>query len=158
MSARYSPGAQAPRFRPVFAQWKARDLQELLGYDKWQNFSTAIERAQASCASSNEDVSHHFAETSKLVNIGSGARRETEDWFLSRYACYLIAVNGDPDKPEIGYAQSYFLVQARKQEKQDQLTEIERRALLRERVRDSNKKLGVTMWISGRPENKRAAT
>jgi len=123
--------------------WKARDLQELLGYDQWRNFSLAITRAIESCESAGGVASDHFVETSKMVDIGSGAKRETDDWFLSRYACYLIAVNGDATKPEIGYAQAYFLVQARRQEQQDQLTDVERRALHRERVRDSNKKLGT---------------
>lgn len=122
--------------------WLARELQELLGYDTWRNFRLAITRAMESCESAGGVATDHFVETSKMVDIGSGAKRETDDWFLSRYACYLIAVNGDTAKPEIGFAQKYFLVQARKQEQQEQLTEVERRALLRDRVRDSNKKLG----------------
>src|SRR5262245_58692966 len=81
--------------------WMARDLQELLGYDKWSNFVGAIERAMASCASAGVDVIHQFADTGKMVNIGSGAKRKTDDWFLARYACYLIAMNGDTSKPEI---------------------------------------------------------
>ena len=121
--------------------WMARDLQELLGYDEWRNFSGAIGKAMEACESSGVTVSQHFVGTNKMVNIGSGGRRETEDWFLSRYASYLIAINSNPSKPEVGAAQTYFTVQTRLQELQDKLTDAERRALLRERVRDANKKL-----------------
>src|SRR5262245_48749375 len=109
--------------------WMARDLQPLLGYDRWENFSAAIERAREACRSAGVSVIHQVAEGTKMVNIGSGGRREMDDWFLSRYACYLIALNSDPSKPEVGVAQTYFLVRTRQQEIEDTLTDVQRRKL-----------------------------
>ena len=123
--------------------WMARDIQPLLGYGSWDKFLPVIDRAMAACSSAGVDVVHQFSQTGKMVNIGSGARVERSDYFLSRYGCYLIAMNGETSKKEVGYAQTYFAVQTRKQELQDRLTEHERRALQRERVRDANRKLGT---------------
>lgn len=122
--------------------WLARDLRGLLGYDEWRNFSGAIDKAQEACGSAGAVVSHHFVGINKMVNIGSGAKRVTDDWYLSRYACYLIALNSDASKPEVGAAMTYFVVKARLQELQDKLTDAERRALQRERLRDAHKALG----------------
>ncbi len=122
--------------------WLAREIQILLAYETWRNFDTAIRRAMAACESAGQNPLHHFAEAGKMVAIGSGAQRETADWFLSRYACYLIAMNSDPTKPEVGYAQTYFALQTRRQERHDELTEVERRRELRGRVKDANKGLG----------------
>jgi len=96
--------------------WLARELQPLLGYVEWRKFEGAIERAKEACKKSGIKVSDHFVGTANMVQIGSGAEREQKDYMLTRYACYLIAQNGDSRKEEIAFAQSYFAVQTRKQE------------------------------------------
>ncbi len=124
--------------------WMARDIHKILGYPDWANFESVIQRARMACESTGVDVDNHFHDTTKMVLIGSGTNRKIKDYFLTRYACYLIAMNGDSRKPEIGTAQSYFAVQARRQEKQDQLSEAERRFQLRERVKNANLSLAST--------------
>jgi DNA-damage-inducible protein D len=107
--------------------WSARDLQPLLGYTQWRRFEDAIKRAITSCKQSGNEPSYHFASSGKMVELGSGGVREVVDYELSRFACYLIAQNGDPKKPEIAYAQKYFAIQARRQEISDAfLADIER--------------------------------
>jgi DNA-damage-inducible protein D len=108
--------------------WSARELQSILGYTKWDNFVKVIDKAKESCANSGGTVSDHFADIGKMVAIGSGTEREIEDIALTRYACYLVAQNGDATKNEIAFAQTYFAVQTRKQEI------IERRLLDIDRV------------------------
>ena len=91
--------------------WFARELMPLLGYERWENFHKAIQRAMESCQTAGVKVSDHFREVTKMVQLGSGAKRNVKDYMLTRYACYLIAQNGDPKKEEIAFAQGYFAVQ-----------------------------------------------
>ncbi|MBB4120100.1 DNA-damage-inducible protein D [Mesonia hippocampi] len=113
--------------------WLARDLQHLLEYSKWDNFQNVISKAKTACELSGEDISNHFADVGKMVSIGSGTEKEIPDIMLTRYACYLIAQNGDPRKEKIAFAQRYFAVQTRKAEI------IEQKMLEYERVQARNK-------------------
>ena len=96
--------------------WRARELQTILGYDRWENFKVVLDRARKACEGSDNRVLDHFRDVTKMFELGSGSERAVEDVALTRYACYLIAQNGDPSKPEIAFAQTYFAVQTRKQE------------------------------------------
>jgi DNA-damage-inducible protein D len=117
--------------------WLARDLQHLLGYTKWDNFLNVVSKAKTACEVSGHAVADHFADVGKLVDLGSGSQREVDDLMLTRYACYLIAQNGDPKKQEIAFAQTYFAVQTRRAEL------IEQRLLDAERV-SARRKLSAT--------------
>ncbi len=122
--------------------WFARDLQILLGYDKWDNFSKVIDKAKESCKNANFEVNDHFPEVRKTIGMPKGATRDIDDYMLTRYACYLIAQNGDPRKEEIAFAQSYFAVQTRKQEL------IEQRIALQERLQARNKLITAETELS----------
>lgn len=122
--------------------WYARDIQEKLGYSRWESFSDVIAKARMACQSAGVDPQYHFQDTTKKVAIGSGAMASRADCIVSRYGCYLIAMNGESSKVEIGLAQTYFAVQARKQELQDQSHEVEKRLELRQRVTTAFKELG----------------
>lgn len=111
--------------------WSARDLQPLLGYSQWRRFEDAIKRAQTSCRLSGNEPDHHFAGAGKMITLGKGGQRNLPDYHLSRFACYLIAQNGDPRKPEIANAQKYFAVQTRRQELSDALEADRERLELR---------------------------
>lgn len=129
--------------------WEARELMILLGYDKWQNAEAVIDRATKACMNSGQDVKNHFTDISKMVEIGSNTFRKIKDWKLDRYACYLIAQNGDPVKPQIAYAQTYFAIQTRRQEIFEQLTEADKRLFIRGEVSEENKKLFSTAKSAG---------
>lgn len=129
--------------------WSARDLQSLLGYSQWRRFEQAIQRAVTSCQQSGNQPDHHFAGAGKMVDLGSGSQREVEDHHLSRFACYLIAQNGDPRKPEIAHAQKYFAVQARRQELNDQATADMERLELRKQTAEEFKALSGAAQDAG---------
>ena len=121
--------------------WSARDLQSRLGYAQWRRFEDAIKRAIISCEQSSNSPQNHFASVGKMVEIGSNSEREVDDYHLSRFACYLIAQNGDPRKAEIALAQQYFAIQARKQELSEQLSADQERLELRKQTSEEFKAL-----------------
>ena len=129
--------------------WFARDLQQVLGYARWENFLTAINRAVESCKSQNINVDDHFREVTKMIKLAKGAEREIKDYMLTRYACYLIAQNGDPKKEEIAFAQSYFAVQTRKAELIEERINYIARLESRDRLRASEKQLSQNIYERG---------
>ena len=129
--------------------WFARDLQKVLGYARWENFQTAINRAVESCNTQGVNVDDHFREVTKMVKLGSGAEREVKDYMLARYACYLIAQNGDPKKEEVAFAQSYFAVQTRRAELIEERINYIARLESRDRLRASEKQLSQNIYERG---------
>jgi DNA-damage-inducible protein D len=129
--------------------WKARRLQGMLGYASWQGFLEAITRAMTACETARVPVAEHFIPTTEMVSIGSGAQRSVDDFNLSRFACYLIAQNGDPAKPVIAAAQVYFSIQSRRQELADQDTKDRERAKLREDTKAGYKALSSAAQDAG---------
>lgn len=129
--------------------WSARDLQALLEYDEWRNFLQVIEKALESCRNSGEEQKYHFVEVNKLIETGKGAQRQVEDYFLTRFACYLIAQNGDPRKEVIAFAQSYFALQTRKQEILEQRILLQERLQARAKLTETEKRLSENLYQRG---------
>lgn len=129
--------------------WYARDLQIQLGYKRWENFIETIKKAMQSCENAGIEVDNHFREITKMVKIGSGAERKLKDYMLTRYACYLIAQNGDSKKEEIAFAQTYFAVQTRKQEIIEDRIKLMNRLEAREKLKESEKQLSKNIYERG---------
>ena len=129
--------------------WLARELQHLLGYAEWRNFLNAIEKAKESCKTTGEEVLDHFVAVNKMVRIGSGAEKIVDDIMLTRYACYLIAQNGDPKKEQIAFAQSYFAIQTRKQELLEERIQLMERLQAREKLATTETELSKNIYERG---------
>ncbi|MHB1102349.1 MAG: DNA damage-inducible protein D [Devosia sp.] len=134
--------------------WMAREIQGVLGYPTWREFDAVVERARTAFANNGIDPSHQIVPTHKLMEVGGGAKLEGTDYFLSRPACYLIAMNGDPSKPEIAAAQAYFAVQTRRMEEADSeasasLSEEQKRSLLRDEIKTHNRNLTSAAKLAG---------
>jgi len=129
--------------------WYARDLKDILEYEQWRNFLQVIEKAKESCKNAKNDISEHFADVSKLIVAGKGAKREIDDIMLSRYACYLIVQNGDPRKEIIALGQTYFAVKTRERENDEAFIEDQKRFAIRNELKSHNKSLAEAANMSG---------
>jgi DNA-damage-inducible protein D len=129
--------------------WLARELQELLGYSEWRNFLNAVNKAKESCETTGEAVSDHFVEVNKTIQMPKGATKDVPDFMLTRYACYLIAQNGDPKKEQIAFAQSYFAIQTRKQELLEERIQLMERLQAREKLAATETELSKNIYERG---------
>lgn len=129
--------------------WYARELQSLLGYSEWRNFLKIVEKAKESCKNANGAISDHFVDVNKSIPVPKGGTRDIDDIILSRYACYLIAQNGDPRKDEIAFAQSYFAVQTRKQEIIEEHIQLSERLKARDRLKESETEFSRIIYERG---------
>jgi DNA-damage-inducible protein D len=129
--------------------WYARELMPLLGYERWENFEKAVKRSMDSCETAGITVPDHFREVTKMVQLGSGSQRAVKDYMLTRYACYLIAQNGDVKKEEIAFAQAYFAVQTRKQELIEERISYIERSVARTKLKESEKRLSQNIYQRG---------
>lgn len=129
--------------------WSARDLQELFSYKEWRSFENVIKKAVTSIENTSDSVEYHFVQTHKMIILGKGGERKVKDYALTRYACYLVAQNGDPNKEEIAFAQSYFAVQTRKQELIEKRLEESERVRKREKLTVSEKLLSFLAFERG---------
>ena len=129
--------------------WMARDLQKLMDYTDWRNFLLVIEKAKIACANSGPNIADHFVGVNKMVKIGSGSERQVDDIMLTRYACYLIAQNGDPRKEQIAFAQSYFAIQTRRQELLEERIALAERIRAREKLADTESELSGVVYERG---------
>ena len=129
--------------------WYAREIMTCLGYDRWENFSNVIHKASIACENSGSDVANHFRGVTKMVKIGSGADRAVPDVMLTRYACYLIAQNGDPRKAPIAFAQTYFAIQTRKQELIEERIRLQERLQARQKLTESETELSRNIFERG---------
>jgi len=132
-----------------FDYWSARDLMRVLGYEKWQKFELVVNKAKKACSESGHDVMGHFIDAGKKISTGKTATMKIKDYLLTRYACYLIAQNGDSRKKEIANAQTYFAVQTRKQEIRDSQDKIVKRIEARERLKETERKIEGTVYSRG---------
>jgi DNA-damage-inducible protein D len=126
--------------------WLARDIQHLLGYTEWRNFTAVISKAKTACEVSGHPISDHFVDVNKMVDLGSGSQREVDDIMLTRYACYLIAQNGDPRKEEIAFAQNYFAIQTRRAELIEQCLLESERVSARKKLTETEKELSQFIY------------
>lgn len=133
--------------------WFARDLQKMLGYERWENFLNVIQKAKTACENSSIEITDHFRDVTKMVSIGSNTQRSIEDIMLTRYACYLIAQNGDSKKEQIAFAQTYFAIQTRKQELIEQRLELEDRLQARAKLKESETELSKNIYERGVDES-----
>lgn len=129
--------------------WSAREMQSLLGYSKWENFEKVIQKAKDACTNAGEEVANHFPDVRKMVGIGSKTERAIDDILLTRYACYLIAQNGDSRKEQIAFAQNYFAVQTRKAELVEQRLLENERIKAREKLSQTEKQLSGVLYERG---------